>query len=235
MRGLDSANEVETFKRRAAEAAVGLVKDGMVLGLGTGSTVRYFLEALADHAHAGVDVRGVPTSRATDRLAKRLGITLTSLEEHPRLDLAVDGADEVGPRLALVKGGGGALLREKIVAAAAKRFVVIADESKVVRHLGQRDPVPAEVSPFGWPVAKPGLEALGCVARLRRKGSNVVRTDNGNYLLDCRFPQIRDPAKLERDMKAVPGVIESGLFVEMADLALIGGSRGVWRLTRAGS
>ena len=235
MRRLSPAEDVEAFKRRAADAAIGFVKEGMVVGLGTGSTVRYFLEKLADLAHAGFQVRGVPTSHATGRLAKRLGITLTSLEEHPHLDLAVDGADEVGPRLALVKGGGGALFREKIVAAAAKRFVVVADESKVVRHLGERAPVPAEVSPFGWPVAKPGLEALGCVVVLRRKGSTVVRTDNGNYLLDCRFPQIRDPAGLERDMKAVPGVIESGLFVEMADLALIGGARGVWRLTRAGS
>ena len=148
MRRLSPAQDVEAFKRRAADAAIGLVKEGMVLGLGTGSTVRYFLEKLADLTHAGFEVRGVPTSRATGRIAKRLGITLTSLEEHPRLDLAVDGADEVGPRLALVKGGGGALFREKIVAAAAKRFVVVADESKVVRRLGERSPVPAEVSPF---------------------------------------------------------------------------------------
>lgn len=227
--------EMEDAKRRAAEAALGFVKEGMVVGLGTGSTVRYFLEKLGDLARAGFEVRGVPTSRATDRLAKRLGITLTSLEEHPRLDLAVDGADEVGPGLALVKGGGGALFREKIVAAAAKRFVIVADESKIVHRLGERSPVPAEVSPFGWPVAKPRLEALGCVAKLRRKGAAVVRTDNGNYLLDCRFRAVRDPPKLEREMKAVPGVIESGLFVDMADLALIGGARGVWRLTRAGS
>ena len=230
-----SARGVEDQKRRAAEAALPLVKEGMIVGLGTGSTVRYFIEALGDMAMDGFEVKGVPTSIATANFAKEHGIALTSLEESPRIDLTVDGADEVGPKLALVKGGGGALFREKIVAAAAKRFVVVVDASKLVRRLGERAAVPAEVSPFGWRVSKARLEALGCAATLRQEGDQAVRTDNGNYLLDCTFRAIRDPPKLERDMKTVPGVIESGLFVDMADLVLVGGPKGVRRLTRARS
>ncbi len=230
-----TARDREAEKRRAAEAALALVKEGMVLGLGTGSTMRYFLEALGDKAVDGFDVKGVPTSIETANFAKAHGIALTSLEESPTLDLAVDGADEVGPNLALIKGGGGALFREKIVAAAAKRFVIVADGSKLVRRLGERAPVPAEVSPFGWRVSKARLEALGCTVTLRESAGQTMRTDNGNYLFDARFRAIRNPAALERDMKVVPGVVECGLFVDMADLALVGGPKGVRRLTRGRS
>lgn len=226
-----SAPDREEEKKRAALAAIALVKPGMVLGLGTGSTVRYFLEALGDMAVDGFDVKGVPTSIGTANFAKEHGIALTSLEESPALDLAVDGADEIGPRLALIKGGGGALFREKIVAAAAKEFVVIADESKIVRSLGERAPVPAEVSPFGWRVSKGRLEALGCTAELREAGGSTVRTDNGNYLLDCRFREIPEPGDLERKMKVVPGVVEAGLFVDLTSLALVGSPSGVRRIT----
>lgn len=214
-------------KRRAAEAALKYVKPGMVLGLGTGSTARHFLEGVARLAHEGVDLRGVPTSFATAEAAKQLGIPLTSLEEHPRLDLCVDGADEVDPKLNLIKGLGGALFREKIVAAASKRFVVIVDESKLVPRLGTRAPVPVEVHPFGWRTAAKALEDLGAKAELRRRGGQAYRTDNENHILDARFGPMKSPAKVAAAIDAIPGVIGHGLFLGMADVVLAGTPKGV--------
>ncbi len=213
---------LEEKKKRAAEAALAFVKDGMVLGLGTGSTARHVLEGLSRRIAEGWRLVGVPTSLATAEAAKILGIPLTSLEEHPRLDLAIDGADEVDPRLDLIKGMGGALFREKIVAVAAKRFVVVVDDTKVVRRLGTNTPVPVEVHPFGWRTVKDAVEALGAKAEMRTRDGVAFRTDNGNHILDARFGPIRSPAKLARDLDAIPGTVGHGLFLGMADAVLVG-------------
>ena len=215
------------MKRKAADAALTYVKPGMVLGLGTGSTARFFLEGVARLVREGVDLKGVPTSFATADAAKELGIPLTSLEERPSVDLCVDGADEVDPRLDLIKGLGGALFREKIVAAASKRFIVIVDDSKLVPRLGTKAPVPVEAHPFGWKAAASALEALGATVELRRRDSETVRTDNGNNIFDARFGPIKAPAKLAAQIAAIPGVVGHGLFLGMADAVLVASERGV--------
>ena len=218
----------DDLKRAAADASLRYVKDGMVLGLGTGSTARYVLEGLARRiANDGLLVRGVPTSLATAEAAKLLGIPLASLEEHPVLDLAIDGADEVDPRLDLIKGLGGALFREKIVAAAARKFIVVVDASKLVPRLGTRAPVPVEVHPFGWRATQAAVEALGARAVLRMRGAEAFRTDNGNHVLDAAFGPIRSPAKLAAALDAVPGVVGHGLFLKMTDLVLAASEEGV--------
>ncbi|OGS51276.1 MAG: ribose 5-phosphate isomerase A [Euryarchaeota archaeon RBG_16_68_12] len=183
-------------------------------------------------AQDGFDVKGVPTSIATANLAKEHGIALTSLEECPTVDLTIDGADEVDPRLDLIKGMGGALFREKLVAAASRRVAITVDASKLVKRLGARSPVPVEVHPFGWKVTKARLEALGAAATLRSSGGATIRTDNDNYILDCRFKGIKDAARLEREINDVPGVIENGLFVGVASLVFVAGGKGVRTLKR---
>ena len=218
----------EDLKRAAAAASLKYVKDGMVLGLGTGSTARHFLEGLARKvAEEGLLVSGVPTSLATAEAAKLLGIPLTSLEEHPVLDLAIDGADEVDPRLDLIKGLGGALFREKIVAAAAKKFIVVVDASKLVPRLGTRAPVPVEVHPFGWRATQARLEALGAKVVLRSSEGAPFRTDNGNHILDAQFGALRTPAKTAAALDAIPGVVGHGLFLKMCDLVLAASEDGV--------
>ncbi len=218
----------DELKRAAAEASLKFVKDGMVLGLGTGSTARHVLEGLAHRiVREGLRVSGVPTSLATAEAAKLLGIPLTSLEEHPALDLAIDGADEVDPNLDLIKGLGGALFREKIVAAAAKRFIVVVDASKLVPRLGTKAPVPVEVHQFGWRATQAELEALGAEATLRMRDGQIFHTDNGNHILDARFGPIRNPRKLAASLDAIPGVVGHGLFLGMADLVLAASDRGV--------
>lgn len=219
--------EADAKKRRAAEASLAFVRDGMILGLGTGSTARHVLEGLARKVAEGWHLAGVPTSLATAEAAKILGIPLTSLEEHPALDLAIDGADEVDPRLDLIKGLGGALFREKIVAAAAKKFVVVVDDTKLVKRLGETAPVPVEVHPFGWNTAKIALEALGAAVAIRSRDGQTFRTDNGNHILDARFPRIRSPTKLAGDIDAIPGVVGHGLFLGMADAVVVGTAKGV--------
>lgn len=215
-------------KRAAAEASLAYVKDGMVLGLGTGSTARHVLEGLARRIQdEGLLVSGVPTSLATAEAAKLLGIPLTSLEEHPALDLAIDGADEVDPRLDLIKGLGGALFREKIVAGAAKKFIVVVDDSKLVPRLGTRVPVPVEVHQFGWRTTQAQLTALGAEVALRTRGGVTFHTDNDNHILDATFGPIRSPAKLAASLDAIPGVVGHGLFLGMADAVLAASDRGV--------
>ncbi len=219
--------DADEQKRAAAEAAVALVKAGSVVGLGTGSTARYAVLRLGEMVREGLDVKGVPTSIATAALAKEQGIPLTSLEEFPELDLAIDGADEVDPGLDMIKGMGGALFREKLVATASKRVAIAVDASKLVKRLGTRAPVPVEVHPFGWKVAKARLEGLGADLQLRMAGDVTYRTDNENYVLDCRFKAIKDAGKLEAEINDVPGVIENGLFVGIADLVFVGDEKGV--------
>jgi ribose 5-phosphate isomerase A len=218
-------------KQAAAEAAAQRVANGMQLGLGTGSTVTFLLEALAERIRAGNlrDIVGVPTSLATEEHARSLGIALTTLEECPRLDMTIDGADEVSPDLNLIKGLGGALLREKIVAAASDQLLIIADGSKRVERLGSRSPLPVEVVSFGWSTNIPVFERLGATPTLRMAPDNTPYiTDNGNYIVDCTFPNgIEDPHTLARNLDAQAGVVGHGLFLGMAGAAIIGTDNGV--------
>ena len=209
-------------KQRAGFRAAEFVEDGMRVGLGTGTTARWLVERLGERVREGLRVRCVPTSRQTEEQARRSGVTLATLGEVGELDIAIDGADEIGPGLALIKGGGGALLREKLVASAARRFVVIADASKVVEVLG-RFPLPVEVVPFAWELtARRVASVAGVEPALRRgEGGEPYVTDNGNFILDCRCGEIADPARTERELKSLAGVVESGLFVGMADLAVV--------------
>jgi ribose 5-phosphate isomerase A len=217
----------ERWKRRAAEAAVALVEDGMRLGLGTGSTARHVLDVLAERRSLGElrDIVGVPTSSATTEYATRLGIPLTTLDSVTDLDLAIDGADEFDPQLDLVKGLGGALLWEMIVAAAAARFIVVVDESKRVRRLGTRAPLPVEVIPFGWRTQLRRLEAEGAIPALRSGPDGApYLTDGGHFIIDCTFPDgIADAAAVAARLRAAPGVVETGLFVGMADMVIVAG------------
>ncbi|HEY6407867.1 MAG TPA: ribose-5-phosphate isomerase RpiA [Ktedonobacteraceae bacterium] len=224
----------DSWKRLAGEAAVELIEEGMLLGLGTGSTAMYLLYALAERMQQGLRiVGGVPTSKATAELARNLGIPLTTLDVHPELDLAIDGADEIDSQLCLVKGGGGALLREKIVASAARRFVVIGDATKLVPILGIHFPLPVEVVPFALSPVRKRLEALGAKAQLRQQDGESFITDNGNIIIDCSFAGgIQDAADIQARIKAIVGVVETGLFLHMAERAIIGGPEGVKTLTR---
>ncbi len=226
----------DELKRAAAARAVTFIRSGTVIGLGTGSTVRPLLELLAARLRSDEleQVIAVPTSEDTAVRCRSHGIPLTTLDEHPRLDLAIDGADEVGPGLDLIKGLGGALLREKLVARAARRFIVIADESKRVRKLGTHVPVPVEVIPFGWTTHLDFLARLGAEPVLRRTADGEpYRTDGGHYIVDCRFPRgIADPPALARALARRPGIVEDGLFLKMARVAVIAGAKGVRLLER---
>jgi len=216
-------------KQIAAEEAVKYIENGMVIGIGTGTTAAYLIRALAQRLREGLNIVGaVPTSEATAQLAGGLGIPLTNLDTHPRLDLAIDGADEIDSALHLIKGGGGALLREKIVAAASRRFIIIADSSKMVRQLGLKFPLPVEIIPFARTPVQLQLEALGAQVQLRQRDGQVFRTDSGNIILDCLFPNgISDPQMLHTSIKSITGVVESGLFLNMAERAIIGSRNGV--------
>jgi ribose 5-phosphate isomerase A len=223
----------ERHKCEAAARAMEFVRPGMRLGLGTGSTARHFVALLGERVRAGLDIVGVPTSEATRLQAEALGIALTTLEETPELDLTVDGADEIAPDLSLVKGGGGALLREKIVAAASAQMIVIADDSKWVAALG-RFPLPVEVVPFGLETTRRAVEAAcarsGCpgAAVLRQgKDGHAFVTDGGHFILDAALDRIVEPAALADRLAAIPGVVEHGLFIRLATLAIIAGSEGV--------
>jgi ribose 5-phosphate isomerase A len=228
--------DVEHMKQLACQHAAQEVQDGMVLGLGTGSTVYYFLQELGRMVREGRRLTGVPTSVRTAEIATQLAIPLTTLDNQPHLDLAVDGADEVDANLHLVKGAGGALLREKIIAASADRFVVVVDASKVVTQLGERYPLPVEVVPFGYTLAIRTLEGLGAGVSLRRStdGQPWV-SDNGNYILDCHFGPIPDPVALQKELLAIPAVVDSGLFLNMTDMAIVGHADGVRLLQRGES
>jgi ribose 5-phosphate isomerase A len=227
--------DLETYKLQAAEHALHYLQSGMAVGLGSGSTARYVTRGVAARLRDGRlrDVVGVPTSEATAELAHELGIPLATLEERPRLDLAIDGADEVDPALNLVKGLGGALLREKIVASSARRFVVVVDETKIVQQLGTRVPLPVETIAFGLPLCRRRLAERGCTPELRRTADgSPFRTDEGNVILDCRFQTIRDAPALSAAINAIPSVVEHGLFIGMADVVLVAGAGGVATMVR---
>jgi ribose 5-phosphate isomerase A len=224
------------LKQQAAAQAIKFVSNGLILGLGSGSTTTYFIEMLGEHLKRGTlqDIKAVPTSEKTAELARTLGIPLTTLEKNPQLDLAVDGADDVDPQLDLIKGLGRALLREKIVEIHAKRFIVIVDESKLVTRLGERSPLPVEIVPFQSPATIRWLKTLGCRAeQWYEDDSSPVITDNGNFLVRCWFEGgIPDSHSLARALADRPGVVEHGLFLSMADLVIVAGSDGIKTMER---
>ncbi len=219
-------------KSQAAHKALEFIQDGQILGLGTGSTVQYFLTALGQLVQQGLRIRGVPTSQATADYARKLGIPLMNNEEPWDIDVAVDGADQVDPQLNLIKGGGGALMREKIVAKAAQQFIVIVDQAKQVNRLGLPFPLPVEIVPFGWRTTQRHLENLGWPSPLRHKAGQPFLTDNGNYVADLHIPEISDPSALELSLSQIPGVVECGLFLIMTSLLITGTNDGPV-LTRA--
>jgi ribose 5-phosphate isomerase A len=222
-------------KQRAAEAALPLIRNGMVVGLGTGSTADFFLQALGAALKAGKlrDIIGVATSRQSEYRAAELGIPLTTLARSPVIDLTVDGADEVDPSLNLIKGLGGALLREKIVAQNSKELVIIADSTKSVSKLGTKAALPVEVVTFAHETHEEFFRSLGAEPTLRKVGGMIFNTDNGNLIYDCKFKQIEDPAGLERKLRKRAGIVGTGLFVGMATTALVANERSVMRRDRA--
>jgi ribose 5-phosphate isomerase A len=224
--------DAREMKIKAAEAALAYVEDGMRLGIGTGSTAEEFVRLLAEKVAEGLRVEGVPTSERTARLCLELGVPLKSLEELPELDLTVDGADEVDGGLSLIKGGGGALLREKIVAAASNRMIVIADETKLVDTLGAF-PLPIEINPFGQTSTRIAIEkaaarlGLSGELNLRKAGEDPFTTDGGHFIFDASFGRIPDAEALSGELNSIPGVVEHGLFINMASFAIIAGPAGV--------
>lgn len=221
------SQDTEGLKKLAAEAALGYVKNGHVVGLGTGSTVRHLLAALEQRVHAGLKIIGVPTSKETTELARKAGIPLLTDDDRWPIDVAIDGADQVDPSLNLIKGGGGALLREKIVAANARQVIIMVDETKRVPVLGGTFPLPIEVLPFGWQNTANAIEQLGGKTVRRERNRHVFRTESGHYILDLHTARIDDPAELEARLSRIPGVIDCGLFVGRTDILIVGTSNGV--------
>lgn len=220
---------LQQFKQAAAEVAVGLVENGMVVGLGTGSTAKLAVEALGKRVRDGLKIIGIPTSEYTARQARELGIRISSLAEYTEVDLTIDGADEIQlGTLDLIKGRGGALLREKVVASSSQRLVIIADETKLVDQLGIHFAVPVEVVPFGWQAAERKLQKLGAHTVLRQgPDDKPFVTDGGNFIVDCNFSPIDAPAALDQELNSVVGVVEHGLFLNMTSRAIVAGQDGV--------
>jgi len=223
----------EEMKKAAGIEAAKFVKDGMSIGLGTGSTVRYAIIEIGRRVREeGLNVRGIPTSHATEEMAKEHGIPLTDFAQVEILDLTIDGADEVDEDLNLIKGGGGALLREKIMAANSKRLIVVVDEAKLVKQLGSTFPLPVEITPFAWEATFRRFKSFNCNVEIRRtKSGDFYVSDNGNYILDCKFEIIATPELTERFIDVIPGVVECGLFVKMCDTVVVGTQTGVRIIT----
>lgn len=214
-------------KQAAARAAVQLVESGSVVGLGSGSTATFAIQFLGERMRAGLKIVGIPTSKATKQLAEQLGIPLTTLDKNPVIDIDIDGADEIDPQLNLIKGGGGAMLREKVIASASKRFVVVAESTKLVQHLG-KFPLPVEVISFAEALVKRRIEALGAQVTLRKqKDGGIYVTDEGHHILDCNFGEIDDSPRLNAELHEIPGVVEHGLFIGLAEMAFVGKDGGV--------
>ncbi|MGF3584528.1 MAG: ribose-5-phosphate isomerase RpiA [Thermoplasmatota archaeon] len=218
------------MKKIAGEKAAEYIKDGMIVGLGTGSTVEYTIKKIAEMVKNGLDIKGIPTSMHTKKIAKEYNIPLTDLEENPVIDITIDGADEVDPNLNLIKGGGGALTREKIVAYHSKKEIIVIDETKIVKVLGVNSPLPVEVLKYGWSSTKKALEEFGCTVELRKIMNDPYLTDNSNYILDCDFEIIESPEQLEKDINNIPGVVENGLFIGLVDEVIVGSRQGVMTL-----
>lgn len=234
--GPGTSADVHSLKRQAGLRALELVRDGMVIGLGSGTTAEICVRELGRRVAEGLRVAGVPSSRKIERVAREVGVPLAELDDIERLDLTVDGADEVELRsLNLVKGRGGSLLREKLVAVASAQEIIIVDEGKLVGTLGERMPVPIEVVIFGWQRTAAAIERLGGRPSLRRADGAPFRTDEGHYILDTRFDPIRDPERLAAAIKATVGVVEHGLFIGLADRVIVAGHAGIVVHTREGA
>jgi ribose 5-phosphate isomerase A len=219
-------------KQAAARAAVEFIQSGNVVGLGSGSTAAFAVRFLAERVRQGLNIVGIPTSVETQNLARQLGIPLATLDEHPQIDIDIDGADEIDPQLNLIKGGGGAFLREKIIASVSKRFVVIGDAAKQVSCLG-KFPLPVEVIPFAESLIKTQIEHLGAQVKLREYAyGNPYITDEGHHILDCTFGKIADPPALAQKLCNIPGIVEHGLFIGMAEMALVGKDGSVAEIRR---
>jgi ribose 5-phosphate isomerase A len=213
------------MKRISAEHAVQYIQDGMKIGLGTGSTAYWAIQKIGERVKEGLSIQAVATSKTSERHAVELGIPMIPFNQIDHLDLTIDGADELDSHLQLIKGGGGALLREKIVAFHSHKLIIVADESKFVDKLG-RFPLPVEVIPFAVEWTLNSLQQLGCRPQLRTDGEKLVVTDNGNYIADCPFGSINSPTDLQNDISRIPGVVDHGLFIGLADVAVIGHSDG---------
>jgi ribose 5-phosphate isomerase A len=219
---------LDPAKRNAAAYAVAAVEDRMVLGLGSGSTASIAIMLIGERVAKGLRVMGIPTSERTAALARAEGIPLTDFSRHRRIDLTIDGADQIEEgTLNLIKGLGGALLREKIVAEASARMIVVADHTKRVKQLGSTTALPVEIVPFGWEIALEKLEALGCKVALRRSQDRIFQTDGGNFVADCSFAAVPDAGHLQAALKRITGVVETGLFVGLASQAILGSDDGV--------
>lgn len=212
---------IDDEKQLAAKAAVELVTDGMVIGLGTGSTAVFAVQMLGQRVKEGLKIKAVPTSNSTATLAESVGISIVTLDDYPQLDLDIDGADEVEPSLCLIKGGGGALLREKIVAYASKQVVIIVDEKKLVDRLGKFH-LPIEIVPFACGLIQQTIKEMGAVSVLRKRDRAAFLTDESNWILDCDFGLIDDPRALAQQLSAVPGIVEHGLFVDLVERVIVG-------------
>lgn len=222
-------NPAVNGKKIAAGKAIEYIKNGMTVGLGTGSTAYWAIQGIGEMVKNGLSIRAIATSIQSENLARELAIPIVPFSEIGQLDVTIDGADEVDQQLNLIKGGGGALLREKIVASITKFYVIIVDESKLVEHLGQF-PLPVEVTPFGWEVIQRQLQQLGCTPKMRMKDDQPYLTDNQHYILDCSFGLIADPARLHEQVSAITGVMEDGFFINMADIVIAGSPGGDTRV-----
>ena len=223
------------MKQAAAIEAVKMVMDGQVVGLGSGSTAELFILELGKRVQTeGLDLIGIPTSKRSESIGREAGIPISTLVEHGDIDITVDGADEVDPNLDMIKGLGGALLREKMIAEATQKEVIVIDESKLVHQLGTKAPLPVEVVQFSYEHIARRLAKLGCTPKLRQKDSKTYVTDNGNYILDCAFKGMEDPEGIEAKIHKIPGAIETGLFIGIADVVIIGTPTGVRQMKRKG-
>lgn len=226
-----TSHDLDGFKKAAALKAIEFVRDGMVIGLGTGSTAKHMVIALGEQVRAGVKLRGVPTSQETAALAREAGIPLLDSENRWEIDVAIDGADQVDPEFNLIKGGGGALLKEKIVAASAKQFIVMVDHTKQVPVLGGSFPLPIEVVPFGWGSTAREIEALTkSRVVLRERSGTPFKTEAGNLIVDVHLDYITQPRELETALNLIPGVVETGLFVGRTNVLIVGTPQGVQTL-----
>ena len=223
---------MDDLKKQASIAALEAIKDGMIVGLGTGSTATHFIRELGVRVQAGLRVHGIPTSEESRKLAVEVGIPLTTLREHPIIDVTVDGADEVSDGLDLMKGLGGALVREKVVAHASKKVIIVVDETKLTGRLGVKAPIPIEVVPFALEVARGQLILWGGEAKLREKEGKPFVSDNGNYILDWWHGPIDQPWALEKQIKGVTGIVDSGIFANVASQVIAATSAGIRKLQR---
>jgi len=225
-------SNLEPEKEAAARASLRFVKEGNIVGLGTGSTAAYAVKFLGERVREGLTIRAIPTSNRTQELAASVGVPLATLDQFPQIDVTIDGADEFDPQLRLIKGGGGALLREKVIAYASRQVVIIADSSKQVPALG-KFPLPVEVIPFAQAIVAGKIEALGATVTLRQYEHGIpFVTDEGHHILDCNFGRISDPPALARELKSIPGIVEHGLFINLASVVLVANGEKVTEMRR---